>query len=338
MRHKQRLQIVPSFYVALTILDRLLYTPGRMLEQQLSADLAGIVPRVKRSIQRYVERFEALGLRVEKTTGGRGIHVSPAFRQQLHVLHFTEDELASLYFHLSLLGDMVQGNGLQAHLATACQKIALGVRDLYNLDTLQHAFLPFQKWYKTYSSRALQTKLALVIHALQEAKVCQVRYRLPQADRDWLFSMHPYALFAYEGGLYLFAYLPDTDRVITLGVERIRYITVREETSFTRLPRICQHIEDKRERAFGIIDDEQELDVVLRFSAAQAPYIQERVWHPSQQLEAQADGSLILRLRASGRFEIVRWILGWGEEVEVVGPLDLRQEIARCLREAARQY
>lgn len=126
--------------------------------------------------------------------------------------------------------------------------------------------------------------------------------------------------------------------MITLGVERIRYITVDEETSFTRLPRICQHIEDKRERAFGIIDDEQELDVVLRFSAAQASYIQERVWHLSQQLEAQADGSLILRFRASGRFEIVRWILGWGEEVEVVEPLDLRQEVALCLQEAARQY
>lgn len=324
--------------MALTILDRLLDTPGRILASRLAADLANVVPRVQRSIQRYIERFEALGLRVEKTTGGRGIHVSSAFRQQLHVLHFTEDELAALYFHLALLGDMVQGNGLHAHLATACQKIGLGVGALYNLDTLQRAFLPFQKWYKTYSSRALQTKLALVIRALQEAKVCQVRYRLPQADRDWRFSMHPYALFAYEGGLYLFAYLPDTDRVIALGVERIRYITVHEETSFTRLPHIYQHIEDKRERAFGMIDDEQELDVVLRFSAAQVPYIRERVWHPSQQLEIQADGSLILRFRASGRFEIVRWILGWGEEVEVVGPLDLRQEIAQCLREAARQY
>lgn len=150
--------------------------------------------------------------------------------------------------------------------------------------------------------------------------------------------MHPYTLFAYEGGLYLFAYLPDTDRVITLSVERFRYITVLEETSFTRLPHLCQHIEAKRERAFGIIDDEQELDVVLSFTAAQAPYIRERVWHPSQQLDAQADGSLILRFRASGRFEIVRWILGWGEAVEVVAPLDLRQEVAWCLREAARQY
>jgi predicted DNA-binding transcriptional regulator YafY len=328
---------VPSFYVALTILDRLLSTPGRILAQHLTADLEDIVPRVQRSIQRYIQRFEALGLRVEKTTGGRGIHVSSAFRQQLHVLHFTTDELAALYFHLALLGDMVQGNGLQGHLATACQKIGLGVGELYNLDTLQHAFLPFQKWYKTYSSRALQTKLTLIIHALQEARVCQVRYRLPQADRVWTFAMQPYALFAYEGGLYLFAYLPDTDRVITLGVERIRYITVDEKT-FTRLPRICQHIASKRERAFGILDDEQELDVVLTFSAAQAPYIRERVWHPSQHLEAQADGSLILRFRASGRFEMVRWILGWGEEVEVVEPLDLRQEIAQCLQEAARQY
>jgi predicted DNA-binding transcriptional regulator YafY len=158
---------------------------------------------------------------------------------------------------------------------------------------------------------------------------------------------HPYLLrlqigkarlFAYEGGLYLFAYLPDDDRVVVLGVERIRSITVLEESSFTKLPDIWEHIEAKRERAFGIIDDEEELDVVLKFTAEQAPYVRERVWHPSQCLAEQKDGSLILRFRASGWFEIVRWILGWGEDVEVLEPLALRQAVAQHLQNAARQY
>jgi predicted DNA-binding transcriptional regulator YafY len=338
---KQRLQIVHSFYVALTILDRLVQTPGSLtpeaLAQELSEDETGIAPRAARSIRRYLKRFEELGFSFEQSAGVRGIHVPQAFRQKLHVLNFTEDELIALHFHLVLLGDMVQGSDLQVHLASVCQKIALGVGELYSLDALQRAFLPFQKWYKTYSSRAVQTKLALVVRALHESKVCQIRYRTPHANSDWTCCMHLYTLFEYEGGLYLFAYLPDDDRVVVLGIERIRYITVLE-ASFTKLPHIRQQIEAKRERAFGIIDDEEELNVVLQFTAEQAPYVRERVWHPSQGLQEQEDGSLILRFRASGQFEIVRWVLGWGEHVEVLEPLALRQEVAQHLLTAAKQY
>ena len=66
--------------------------------------------------------------------------------------------------------------------------------------------------------------------------------------------------------------------------------------------------------------------------------VRERVWHPSQSLAEQEDGSLLLRFQASGEFEIMRWILGWGSEVEVVEPPALRQALARRLRAAARQY
>ena len=338
---KQRLQIVHSFYVALTILDRLVHAHGRItaetLEQELAENEQGMVPRVARSIRRYLKRFAELGFYFAKSADVRGVHVPQAFRQKLHVLNFTEDELIALHFHLTLLGDMVQDSHLQAHLATVGQKIGLGVGALYNLDALQHAFLPFQKWYKMYSSRATKTKLALVVRALHEAKVCHIRYRTLQANRDWTVCMHPYTLFEYEGGLYLFAYLPDDDRVVVLGVERIHYITVLEE-SFAKLPHIWQQIEAKRKRAFGIIDDEEELDVVLKFTAEQAPYVRERVWHPSQYLTEQEDGALILRFRASGRFEIIRWVLGWGEHVEVLEPPALRQEIAQHLQTAAQQY
>src|SRR5712691_2175894 len=152
-QNKQRLQIVHSFYVALSILDRLVHTPGSMtpeaLAQALSEDETGIVPRVARSIRRYLKRFEELGFCFEKSTGVRGIHVPQAFRQKLHVLNFTEDELIAVYFHLGLLGDMVQGSELQVHLASVCQKIGLVVGELYSVDAFQGSFLRVLKWYKS---------------------------------------------------------------------------------------------------------------------------------------------------------------------------------------------
>jgi predicted DNA-binding transcriptional regulator YafY len=91
-------------------------------------------------------------------------------------------------------------------------------------------------------------------------------------------------------------------------------------------------------RAFGLIDDGEVLDVVVKFSAAQALYVRERLWHSTQQLESLPDGSLILRLQASGRFEIQRWVLGWGDQVEVLAPPCLRAEVAASLQAIVAQY
>ena len=66
--------------------------------------------------------------------------------------------------------------------------------------------------------------------------------------------------------------------------------------------------------------------------------MRERLWHPSQRLEEQADGSLIIQFQASGAFEILRWIMGWGSAVEVLEPLAFRQELAQRLHTAAQQY
>jgi predicted DNA-binding transcriptional regulator YafY len=66
--------------------------------------------------------------------------------------------------------------------------------------------------------------------------------------------------------------------------------------------------------------------------------VAERSWHPSQIIEPQTDGGLIVRFRAGGRFEIVRWILGWGDAAEVLAPTDLRNHVASVLASAAAKY
>ncbi len=72
---------------------------------------------------------------------------------------------------------------------------------------------------------------------------------------------------------------------------------------------------------------EKPVTVVLRFRADQAPYVTEREWHPSQRFRTLRDGRLEMTFRAGGLFEITRWILGWGDAVEVLRPQRLRASI-----------
>ena len=63
-----------------------------------------------------------------------------------------------------------------------------------------------------------------------------------------------------------------------------------------------------------------------------------RRWHPTQTVETEADGSLLWRATVSGTIEIRLWILSWGDDVEVLAPAALRDDVAATHRRAAERY
>ena len=73
----------------------------------------------------------------------------------------------------------------------------------------------------------------------------------------------------------------------------------------------------------------------MRFDSQQAPYIRERSWHFSQQIEELSGGALVVRFQTSGLGEIARWVMQYGARAEVLAPLELREIVASQLRDAA---
>jgi len=84
--------------------------------------------------------------------------------------------------------------------------------------------------------------------------------------------------------------------------------------------------EDHVRDAFGIIQGDPQ-EVVAVFDAQAAPYVRERTWHPSQQLESLPDGSLRCRFRVGIEPEIESWLLGFGGSVAVEAPDELVERL-----------
>ena len=78
--------------------------------------------------------------------------------------------------------------------------------------------------------------------------------------------------------------------------------------------------------SFGIFQGEPTL-VKIRFYPEVAGYIKEKIWHDSQKLESQDDGSLLFEAVVAGTQEIKYWILGWGSHAQVLEPESLKEEI-----------
>ena len=135
--------------------------------------------------------------------------------------------------------------------------------------------------------------------------------------------------------LYLIGWDEDRDGMRTFKIERIREVRV---TPRTFEPPEGATLQRDLRRGWDIIADQPATEVVLRFSPAVADRVRETTWHSLQATERQPDGSLIWRSTVSGVIEIRLWILSWGEDVEVVAPLELRTQVGEILGRAAGQY
>jgi len=74
------------------------------------------------------------------------------------------------------------------------------------------------------------------------------------------------------------------------------------------------------------------------FHADVAGYIKEKIWHESQQIHPQNDGSIIFEAEVAGTDEIRFWIMSWGSKAEVLSPASLRDEIRAEAEMMARRY
>ncbi|MCP4545349.1 MAG: WYL domain-containing protein [bacterium] len=99
---------------------------------------------------------------------------------------------------------------------------------------------------------------------------------------------------------------------------------------------------DPREKladAWGIwYTEAQPVEVVLRFHPRVARRVRETRWHHSESVDEQPDGSLLWRAWVAEPREMLPWIRGWGADVEVVKPVELRERMVGETRRLAETY
>jgi predicted DNA-binding transcriptional regulator YafY len=190
------------------------------------------------------------------------------------------------------------------------------------------------------SDERLTRHLRTLARAWAERRVVEMTYdaatyspgRPPRQSR-----VHPYLISASATarGLYLLGFDESRSAIRTFKLQRIIELSLTPETFEPPSPAIVQ---EGLDRAWGVIADQEEVEVELRFDAAIAPLVAETTWHPSQHVSTLPDGRLLWQARVPGTLEIRRWILQWGAQVEVLGPAELRAEIAEIYRAAAARY
>jgi proteasome accessory factor B len=223
------------------------------------------------------------------------------------------------------------------NLASAFQKLEGGLPEALR----EHVERAVAVLSQRHVDAAFNRRLADLTQAWADRRVVMFRYAPATYDgverEPRLARVRPYLLepSLQTHAVYVMGFDETRDAMRTFKVERISDLTV---TADRFDPPDAAALEAALQRAWDIIGDQAEIDVVLRFSPSVAARVREATWHPTQQVEEAPDGSLRWTARVAGPVEIRLWILSWGDEVEVLAPDELRSDVRDRLRRAAEQY
>ncbi len=138
-------------------------------------------------------------------------------------------------------------------------------------------------------------------------------------------ELEPYHLFYNNRAWYTAGRSSPHKQIRTFKLNRIIEMTVLEST-FTG---DGFDLHDYFGSAWSMIPEGRLYNIRLRFSSRVARNVAEVQWHRSQKVCFEQDGSMTAEFVVDGLGEISWWILGYGDQVEVLAPAELQKRIEK---------
>jgi predicted DNA-binding transcriptional regulator YafY len=187
---------------------------------------------------------------------------------------------------------------------------------------------------------------AALQRALRQQRAVAVRYRMskPADDRGrrprlletvlhpygLVYGERPFLVAGYDSGGRLARDPRGKPRVGWYALDRFERVADAGQPAFGRTGfDLRAYVQQWFGQPRG---DEPPFDVAWRFAPAVAARAALYAFHPTQRVQREADGSLIVRFRAAGSLEMHRHLATWGSDVTVVEPpqAQFRAMVARA--------
>ena len=296
-------------------------------------DLAEDLGCVRRTVYRDLDALMYAGFPV--VSDRRDGHVFYRFLDTFRLgdVPFTPDEILALAFSEGLLKTL-EGTVFHDSIRSALAKIraGLGPELTIYLERLAESFRVLPGPHKQYAE--FRDTIRILNDAVLTCTSVKIRYRTGSTGSVKTRKLDPYRVWYRSGGLYVIGHDHRSDEIRTFAIDRIQRI--RESDEPFSVPADFD-FDEYTSSSFGVAS-EPATRVSIRFAGRVRTYIEERQWHPSQQLETLPDGDLALRMEVGSTTELRQWILSFGSDAEVIAPESLRDEVMRELEAAVSQY
>jgi predicted DNA-binding transcriptional regulator YafY len=175
-----------------------------------------------------------------------------------------------------------------------------------------------------------------LVEACRTSRQVQMKYYTASRNAESQRVLDPYLLHVYRGtNPYVIGFCHKRQAIRWFRVDRIRELQLLKE-KFVRDPNF-----NAKEHLSKIFQSEvggKPVPVTIWFDASTAPYVRERRWHPTQEIQEHPDGSLTLHLVVGGLNELKRWVLGYGKGAVVKEPPELVEMVREEVEGMSSRY
>lgn len=305
----------------------------RILEARYGATVDEIAEEAnvtRRTVYRDLDAIRDAGypLVSERESDGRTLYRFLTGFKKIPPVTFSLEELMTLYLCRGQLS-FLQGSPFQEDLESIFGRLrsSLPPRSVAHLERIASAAAPRFQGVRDYAGK--KSLLGDLRKALLYQYRCRLTYTPPHRDAtEYVFD--PYTLLFFNNALYLGGYAHNRKALRLFLVDRVDRVELLDDRF--EVPEEYDP-DDLTGSAFGLIEGET-YELKVRFADDVAHLIRERHWHPTQKIEEQGDGSLILSLQVSGEKEILSWLYSYLPHVQVLEPPQLRQVFTDGLQEA----
>lgn len=160
-------------------------------------------------------------------------------------------------------------------------------------------------------------------------------FRAQEAKKD---IYHPYLLKEYRNRWFLICRNNAGKLLLTLALDRIEAFYDLDQKLFKPYEGI--DFDRYYSECIGVTRSEKDRPqkILLQFNNRNAPYVLTKPIHQTQQIIEHYDNGLTIRIDVIPNFELEREILGFGENVKVISPSNLRRKIQKRLSQANEIY
>ena len=298
------------------------------------SDMAQALHCHRRTVYRDLEALQAAGFPVytDRVEGRNRWSLLDTAKHSIPI-PFSLPELMALYFSrgmMKVLKDTVFYDSLESLFDKI--KTTLPAEYLQYLGQIENGLEVSAKPYKNYG-RILET-IEKISDAAINKKQIEIAYYTMSRKSQTRRKIAPYKIWFFDGTFYLIANCGLREDVRIFALDRIKELEITDEPFET--PEDF-NIDEFMRSSFGVFHGEP-VRVRIWFAADIAEYIGEKVWHNSQRLEPQKDGSIIFEAEVAGIEEIKYWVLKWGAKARVLAPGSLREETRREVESMLANY
>jgi len=288
-------------------------------------DLARDLGCHTRTVYRDLEALQGAGFPVyTDRIGGKTLWSLLDTAKHSIPIPFSLPELMALYFGRGMM-KVLQDTVFYESLESLFEKIKSTLPPAYidYLGQIEDSLGVSAKPYKQYGQ--IQEIIEKVSEAAVQKKRIEIIYYTMSRKSRTRRKISPYKIWFFDGSFYLIANCGLRKDVRIFALDRIKALELTDETFET--PEDF-NIDDFMKASFGVFHG-RPVRVSIWFAADIAGYIREKIWHETQEIIPQNDGSIIFEAQVAGTEEVKYWVLKWGSKARVLAPEALLEETRR---------